>query len=752
MAATTDWKQTACILCECNCGLEVELGGEDGRHLVRLRGDKRHPVSQGYACEKAHRLDHYQHGPDRLTTPLRRRPDGTFEPIDWDTAIREVAARLAAVRDTYGGDTIFYYGGGGQGNHLPGAYSPTTRRALGSRWRSNALAQEKTGEFWVSDRMFGTYTRADFEHCDVGLFLGKNPWHSHSIPRARVTLKEIAKDPARTLIVIDPRRTETAELADIHLQVRPGRDAWLLAAMLHVIVTEDLVRHDFLEANAVEVEPTLDVLRAIPFGECCEHAGIDPELVRRAARIIGNARAFASFEDLGVQMNRQSTLVSYLHRLLVVFTGSIGRPGTHFAPTTLVQFMGGGASRRSPVANAPIIAGLVPCNLIAEEILSDHPKRYRAMIVEAANPAHSLADSKRFREAMAALDTVVVIDVAMSETAKQAHYVLPAATQFEKAEATFFNFDFPSNAFHLRPRLFDRPEGVLPEAEIHARLAEALGAVTEEMLAPLREAATRGLAAYAEAFAARLFSDPMYQWLAPVILYRTLKLPEAVREGAVMFALVLKKAFESPVQLARAGFSGTPIEAAVRLFEAILTSPSGVIFAVDEWSEVLQRIGTKDRKIHVSLPDLLEELEKCMRSGPNDHDERFPFVLSAGERRSFTANTIIRDPSWRKKDASGALRMNPEDAAALGVGDGDTVRLTTKRGSVIVATEISNAMQRGHVSLPNGMGAGPGGDGLLGGVAPNELTALEERDPFAGTPWHKHVPARIERTDGTALA
>ncbi len=127
------WHPTACILCECNCGLEVQLGGDDGQRLVKLRGDKRHPASQGYACEKPHRLDHYQHGRDRLTAPLRRRADGTFEEIDWDTAIREVAARLAAVRDAHGGDAIFYYGGGGQGNHLPGAYATATRRALGSR-------------------------------------------------------------------------------------------------------------------------------------------------------------------------------------------------------------------------------------------------------------------------------------------------------------------------------------------------------------------------------------------------------------------------------------------------------------------------------------------------------------------------------------------------------------------------------------------------------------------------------------------
>jgi anaerobic selenocysteine-containing dehydrogenase len=746
-AATSEWKPTACILCECNCGLEVQLGGEDGRHLIRLRGDRRHPSSRGYACEKPHRLDHYQHGRDRVTTPLRRRPDGSFEAIDWDTAIREVAGRLAAVRDSHGGDTIFYYGGGGQGNHLPGAYATATRRALGSRYRSSALAQEKTGEFWVSHRMMGAVTRADFEHCDVGLFIGKNPWHSHSIPRARVTLKEMSADPARTLIVIDPRRTETAELADIHLQVRPGTDAWLLAAILAVLVGEDLIDRAFLAAHAVDVEPVLDALRAVPVSACCERSGIDEELVRRAARAIGGARALSSFEDLGVQMNRSSSLVSYLHKLLVFLTGSLGKPGTHYIPTTMVDFTGGASGRTSPVVGAPIIAGLVPCNVIADEILTSHPKRYRAMLVEAANPAHSLADSKRMREALAALDTLVVIDVAMSETARLAHYVLPAATQFEKAEATFFNFDFPHNYFHLRAPLFPPPDGPLPEAEIHARLVEALGQMSEADLAPLREAAAGGRAAYAQAFMARVLPDRRLNPLAPVLLYRTLDVPDDLRQGAVLFGLALRAAMERGPSLARAGFSGAPLAAADALFSAILTSPSGVVFAVDDWDEVLGRIGTSDRKLHLALPDLMAALDELLRQVDEPRDEAFPFVLSAGERRSFTANTIIRDPSWRKKDAHGALRINPDDAAALGVASGEAVRITTRRDSVIVEIEVSSAMQRGHVSLPNGLGLGyPGTDGdAVTGVAPNELTSTEDRDPFVGTPWHKHVPARVER-------
>ncbi len=747
--AQSDWKPTACILCECNCGLEVQLGGEGGRHLVKLRGDKRHPASQGYACEKPHRLDHYQNARDRLTTPLRRRPDGSFEAIDWDTAIREVAARLKRVRDTWGGETIFYYGGGGQGNHLPGAYATATRRALGSRWRSSALAQEKTGEFWVCDRMMGVpATRADFEHCDVALFIGKNPWHSHSIPRARVVLKELSADPARTLIVIDPRRTETAELADLHLQVRPGGDAWLLSALLGVLVQEALVNEAFVAQHTVGAEEVLAALRAIPVAECASRAGVEEALVRQAARAIGRAKALASFEDLGVQMNRNSTLVSYLHRLLVFLTGSIGRPGTHFIPTPLAAIATGTSKQTSPVVGARIVSGLVPCNQIADEILTDHPKRYRAMIVEGANPAHSLADSQRLREALRALDTVVVIDVAMSETAKLADYVLPSSSQFEKAEATFFNFDFPKNAFHLRWRLLEPLPGTLPEAEIHARLCEALGAVTEDDLAPLREAAEQGPEAYGQAIAAAVMGDARLASQAPVLLYRTLKLPEAVREGALLLGLALKLAMKDAPSLARAGFAGDdPLTVARKLFEAIISSPSGVVFAVDEWPQVLERIAFPDKKIRLALPDLLAELKQLLAGGRDARDAEFPFVLSAGERRSFTANTIMRDPSWRKADRSGALRINPLDAAELGVANGGRVKLTTRRGSAVVEVELSDSMQRGHVALPNGLGLSYPHDGgqQTTGIAPNELTASEDRDPFVGTPWHKNVAARLER-------
>ncbi len=746
-----EWKPTACILCECNCGLEVQLGGEDGRRLIKVRGDKAHPSSEGYACEKPSRLDFYQNDEGRITKPLRRRKDGSFEEVDWETAIREVADRLAAIRDEHGGDKILYYGGGGQGNHLPGGYARSTRAALGIQYASNALAQEKTGEAFVLGKMVGTLCRADFETCEVGVFIGKNPWFSHSLPRARVTLRELAKDPERCMIVIDPRRTETADLADIHLQVKPAGDAWLLAAMFAVIVQEGLLDKDFVEASTQNLDQVLPHFESLPIADYCDEAGVPEAQVREAARRIARATGgVAMFEDLGVQMNRNSTLVSYLHYLIAFGTGNYGRPGSKYPVSSLQQILQAGPDKgeTAPVTGTKIINGLVACNRIPDEILTDHPGRLRAAFVEAANPVHSLADSRRMREAFEALEFVVVIDVAMSETAQLADYVLPVATQFEKAEATFFNFEFPKNYFHLRTALMDAPDDLFSEPELHARLADALGMLKQENVDALAAAWDEGRETFRNKFFELVGSDPQFMATAPAALYRAIgpKLPKGREEGAALWAIAQIAATKIPDSIRRAGIGTDPNEnLGEALFDAIIEADRGVVFAVDEWDDSLGKIGTENGKIDFAVPDLFEELDGLATATRMPADADFPMVLSAGERRSFTANTIVRNPEWRKKGAEGALTISPADADRLGLADGARARLSTKRGAAEVSVEISDRMQAGHCSLPNGTGLAHGAaDGVLGGIAPNELTASEDCDTLAGTPWHKSTAARVE--------
>ena len=393
--------------------------------------------------------------------------------------------------------------------------------------------------------------------------------------------------------------------------------------------------------------------------------------------------------------------------------------------------------------------GLVPCNVIPEEILTDHPKRFRAMWIESANPAHSLADTKRMCEAIRALELSVVVDVAMTETARQADYVLPATSQFEKAEATFFNLEFPRNGYHLRRPLFAPRPGTLTEAEIHARLLEALGELSEKDYRVLRAAARFGLAAFALAFGWASKRDPRIARCASVVLYRTLgaRLPPELAPAASLWGLCHLYVRREPEAARRAGFDSSPLAAGNALFQAIVDAPSGVIFAVSEPADSWKAVRRPEHRIELHIPELLAELKSLGDEAPAASPD-YPFVLSAGERRSDTSNTAVRDVGWHRKGAYGTLRMHPADAAALGCADGDWVRVTSPRGSAEAPVEVTDELQPGHVSLPNGQGLDyRRADGTVErrGVAVNELTNVNDRDPIAGTPWHKHVAVRIER-------
>jgi anaerobic selenocysteine-containing dehydrogenase len=761
-AETEGWKKSACIICSINCGLEIKT--ENGR-ITKVKGDKDNPVSQGYICEKSQRMDFYQNGADRIDSPKRRKADGTYENIDWDTAIREIAEKFKAIKQQHGGDSILYYGGGSQGNHLGGTYADSTIKALGIQYRSNALAQEKTGEGWVQGKMAGAPVHGDFEHCEVAVFLGKNPWQSHGFARTRVILREIQNDLNRAMIVIDPRRSETAKMADVHLAVKPGTDAWCLSALSAILVQENLVAKAWLDEHTTGFAAVEAAMKKINVAQYAKICGVDESLLRSAARRIASAKSVSMIEDLGVQMSLHSTLNSYLNRLVWLLTGNYAKKGANnaFAPFLNLSNSTRSASKNSnsgkpsaprkwthsPVTNSKVIMGLIPCNVIPDEILTDHPKRFRAMFIESANPVHSLADSQRMRQSLRALECSVVIDVAMTETARQADYVLPASSQFEKAEATFFNLEFPRNGFHLRHPHFPPRPGTLTEAEIHARLLEAMGELDETNYRFLRGAAHLGRTAFGLAFAWKSTRDKKVARYAPVVLYRTLgpSLPVNLAPAATLWGISQIYVRTQAAAAKGAGFGGPPLIAGNRLFGAILNSPSGVIFGVSQYSDSWDAVKLPDHKINLNIKEMLDELATIDSKLPH-HRPDYPFILCAGERRAETSQTSIRNPEWMKKGDFSVMRIHPEDAAMLGCADGDWIQLKTPRGTAKAPIELSDELQRGYVSMPNGHGLDyPDADGTLTrrGVSVNELTNTADRDPFAGTPWHKYVPVHLER-------
>ena len=262
------------------------------------------------------------------------------------------------------------------------------------------------------------------------------------------------------------------------------------------------------------------------------------------------------------------------------------------------------------MTGAPVISGLVPSNVVPQEILTDHPDRFRAMIVESSNPAHSVADSAACREAFESLELMVVIDVAMTETARLAHYVLPAASQFEKPEATFFNLEFPHNTFHLRHPLLEPLPGTLPEPEIWARLVRALGIVDDSELQPLRRAADEGLEAYAQAFLEAVSTNPVMTRVLPYVLYETLgpTLPEGLTGAAALWGLAQKTAMAYPEAVRRAGHADGNA-----LFEAILQSRSGVTFTEHEYEDDFDLIAHADHRIALEMPEMLDEIRGASR-------------------------------------------------------------------------------------------------------------------------------------------
>ncbi|MCK6545195.1 molybdopterin-dependent oxidoreductase [Myxococcota bacterium] len=747
-------KKTACILCSQNCGLEVEL---DGGRLAKIRGDEAHPISEGYLCQKAARLDHYQNHDDRLTRPLRRRADGTFEPVSWDVALTEIAQKLVTLRDRHGGKCFAFYGGGGQGNHLGGIHAQGLLAAMGSPYLYTALAQEKTGDFWVNGRLFGRqtcHTTEDVEHADFVIFLGTNPWQAHGIRNARDAVRDLGKDGRRTMVVIDPRRTETAEHADVHLQLRPGTDAFLLSAMLAIMLRDGLFDRAFIEARTTGFECVAAELGRVPIEAFVRRAGVELADVERVAHGFAKARRACLRADLGIQHTLHSTLNSYLEKLIYLLTGNFGREGSNNFHTFFIPLIGhsdeGPKNVRTVATNMPAIGKLYPPNVLPEEIESDHPERVRAVWVDSSNPMMSAADTAAYERAFAKLDLVVVVDVAMTETARHAHYVLPAASQLEKWEATAFNLDFPKNGFHLRAPLFPPRGECLPEPEIYVRLLRAMHVLPARF--PLLERIARidrqvpKLGLFPAAIAAYFKLRPDLARYGAHVLHETLgkALPDGASVAAALWPLALGYAAKHTTAVKRAGHEGEGRMLGESLFAAILGSRSGMVLSIHEHDDTWKFLRHEDRKIHVEIPEMLGELRALADERDEREEGEWPFILVAGERRAYNANTILRDPAWRKTDADGAMRIHPADADALGLGDGDRVVCRSARGAIEATIERSDTIRRGVVTLPHGYGMTHATTGTVG-PALNRLTDGARRDAIAATPWHKYVPVRLER-------
>lgn len=740
------WHKTGCVLCAQNCGLEVWV---EGNKMVKVRPDKENPRSEGYLCRKGMNVLFHQYPADRLTEPLKRVGD-RFEPISWEQALDEIAEKLKGSLDLHGPRSFAYMGASAQAGHMEAGFGVSLMKCLGSQNLYTSGGQEFSGTWWVQGRMFGKQyllTGPDDHETEMLVAWGWNGMQSHQMPQAPKVFQAIRKDPERLLVSVDPRKSETAAIADIHLPVRPGSDALLVKAMIAIIVQEGWEKEAYLKAHVdgwESVKPWFEPFDARAAVAVCELAYDE---VHNLCRLMTTKR-WAFHPDLGIYMGRRSTLNSYLLNILGCVCGIFGQRGGNIIPG-MVMPLGYHADERNPkvwktavTGMPPAAAGSFPPSVLPEEILTDHPDRIRTAIVSVCNPLRSWPDTQALEKAFEHLDLLVVHDMVMSETARKAHYVLPCRSFYESWDGTFFPWTYPNVYFQMR-RPVVKPEGnQLESSQIFTRLADKLGLIPE-IPDQVMAAAGQDRMTFGTALMEWVGAHPEYFSKMLFILGKTLGEEWDSAALAAFWGMMMTapKAFRK--NAARIGFE-TGIDMGDRIFQAILDNPQGLWVGTMETENNLAEVKTPSGKIELVIPELEGEAQALDAESearnlvlPAD----FPMVLNAGRHRMTTMNTQMRNPEWIKGKRGCTIAVHPRDAEKLGLSDGDPARVTTEAGTAVGEVEVSAQVREGMALIPHGFGLMY--EGKTHGINVNDLTKNTNRDPI-GTPLHRFVPCRLE--------
>jgi anaerobic selenocysteine-containing dehydrogenase len=742
----SEWHKTGCVLCAQNCGLEALV--ENGR-MAKVRPDKDNPRSQGYACRKGLNIIYHQYPKERLTEPLKRVGE-RFETISWEQAVDEIAGKIRDLVDRHGPRCLAYMGGGAQGGHMEAGFGLRVLRTLGSQYFYSSAGQEFSGEWWVTGRVFGkqyNITIPDEHEAEMLVAWGWNGMQSHQMVQAPKVLTGFSKAPDRILVAIDPRRSETAAVADIHLPVRPGTDSLLAKAMIAVILSEGWEAKQYIRDNVVgwnEIKPWFESFDAKAAIEVCQ---LDFDQVRELCRLM-TTRRWCLHTDLGIFMGRHSTLNSYFTTILGAVCGIFCVRGGNVIPGMLMP-MGFHADERNPKTwrtittdLPPAASGSYPPAAMPEEILSDHPERLRAVHVSACNPLRAYPDTTAYEEAFGKLDLLVVNDFVMSETARLAHYVLPCRSFYEAWDTTFFPWTYPGIFCQLRRPIVDPPGQCLEAAQIHTLLADKLGlipAIPDEV----QDAAEKDRMTFGAKLMQWASTEPKAKTSMPFVLAKTLGRVWDSAAKAGLWGILMTVPEEFRKNAARAGFE-PGIDQGDRIFQALLDNPQGIWVGQADVDNPTKAIKTETGKIEIYIPELKERAEAINAATEAEGlkmPDAFPLILNAGRHMKYNANTLMRNPEWNRGKRACTVAVSPEDAEALKLKDGQQVRVTTEAGSDVGELQISNQVRQGMVLIPHGFGLLY--DGKTYGINVNRLTKNTNRDPI-GTPLHRYVPCRVE--------
>ncbi|HFT8141519.1 TPA: molybdopterin oxidoreductase family protein [Pseudomonas aeruginosa] len=692
----------ACHLCEAICGLAIETESDEGGvpRIRSIKGDPQDSFSRGHVCPKAVALQDIQYDPDRLRQPLRR-VGSEWQPIGWDEAFALVASRLGEIRERHGNDAVAVY----QGNPSVHNYGLMTHSnyflgLLKTRNRFSATSVDQLPHHLVSQQMYGhglLIPIPDIDHTDFMLVLGGNPLASNgsimTVPDVEKRLKALKARGGR-LVVVDPRRSETAAIADRHLFIRPGQDAALLLGILNTLFEENLGRPTPLPVDGLErVREAVAVFDAESMSVRC---GVPAESIRQLARDFAAAERAVCYGRMGVSTQAFGTLCQWLVQLINLVTGNLDRVGgalcTSPALDLVASTSGGHFDRwRSRVSGLPEYGGELPVAALAEEILGEGEGQVRALVTVAGNPVLSTPNGRRLEQALDGLEFMLSIDLYINETTRYADLILPPTAPLEHDHYdTTFNVFAVRNVTRFNEAVLPRPEGALHDWEIFVGLARAF-------------AARNGLE------------------LKPTL------------EPQQMIDLGL-----------RAGAYGDRSEHRLSL-ATLREHPHGIDLGPLR-PNLAPRLKTAGQRIQAAPPLFVDDLQRFAAQPLPASDQ----LLLIGRRHVRSNNSWMHNyHRLVKGKPRHQLLMHPRDLEGRGLVDGQRVRVRSRVGSVEVEVAASSEMMPGVVSLPHGWGhARPGVQLAIAraqaGASANDLTDERHLDLLSGNAALNGLPVEVE--------
>jgi anaerobic selenocysteine-containing dehydrogenase len=743
---------TTCPLCEATCGLEITTSG---RAVLGIRGDQEDVFSRGYICPKGYGLKELDADPDRLRTPMLRR-GASWEPATWEAAFAEIARRLPPIALAHGRDAVAVYLGNPNVHNLAAQlYNPVLLRALRTRNIYTASTLDQMPKHVAAGEMFGhmlSIPIPDVDRTDYFLVLGANPLVSNgslmTAPDMRGRIRRIRARGGK-VVVLDPRRTRTAEEASEHHFIWPGTDAYLLLALAHTLFAEDLVQPGRLAEHLNGVDEVAARARAFSPEAAAALCRIPAETIRRLARELAAAPRAVVYGRVGTCTQEFGTLASWLVDVLNALTGNLDREGGAMFPraaagaanTSGLPGRGKGVRRAgvtSRVRGLPQVFGELPTAALAEEITTPGDGQVRALITIAGNPALSAPNGPQLQAAFDQLDFMVSIDCYLNETTRHADVILPPPSPLARShyDLAFYQLAV-RNIAHYSPPVFAREPGAPDEWEILLRLTGiAAGQTPDAPIAALDDL------------------------VAAQVVERETKLPGSPVEGRdaaeLLAALAPRRGPERLLDfLLRVGPYGDAFGARQGglTLAALEEAPHGIDLGPLQ-PRIPEVLRTPSGKIELAPPHITADIERLRAQMLHPR----PPLLLIGRRELRSNNSWMHNlPALVKGPEACTLLLHPEDAARLGLRDGACAHVASGVGSVEATVQLTATIMPGVVSLPHGWGHGQPGTRTAiaaqhAGVNLNALISSTEVDPLSGDAVLNGVPVTVTVGPGSGGA